>query len=195
MLLVAIVLMCDIAQAQWARSQVSNPRYWAQKARFEAGVHGTTPERIIGNAIGSMFKGSAEANDQSYLNKDFGFKGKYPSSYKRVAEDGDNGVATFESSDGALSVSYCGFDASETTLADFFADEKAAMEEEYELISADCKKDEYTIVCNCGGTMMTERSIFKDGRIASILVTYPEKGAKSFKKQIKSLCDELTFYK
>ena len=200
-ILITLSLLLGVAltaHAQLLNSQYTNPRYLYQKARYEAGTRGTTPGKLVGSAISKLRKGGSskvEDNNVSYLNSELGFKGKHPSSYTELTEYAEQGIAGFLSSDEAITVLYHGQRTDGRAIDEIFAEEQASMAEEYEVVSADCTDSDFTIVCNCGGAMMTERCIVKGDRSATILVQYPEENAKAYKKQVKSLIDDLSFYK
>lgn len=155
-------------------------------------------DRAIHNGIDGVLSGRAFRNKStskgtdealvSYINSDFGFKGKYPRSYTRKDADG---AVEFSSSNG-VSVTFDGYPA-ETSIEEEFKATCDQIAGEFELLESSQSSDEFTIKYNTGGTFVSARVIHRDDRAACVMVAYPEDEAKAYKKLVANILSELTF--
>lgn len=199
-ILFALVCFAAVsANSQNLITRIGRNAVSSARMRTEFGVASTVDQAVskgINSVLsGKVFKKSSKGTDDtmiSYINSQWGFKGQYPGSYTK--QEDEDGTVSFTSKDGNINVIYYGTPA-EVALAEEFAETKAGIANEYELLDSSSKANEYTLHYNMGGVFAFVRVLRNGDRQATVAVTYPEAEAKSYKKLMQNILNGLTFFK
>lgn len=199
-ILFAIICFAAVnANSQNLITRIGRNAVSSARMRTEFGVSSTI-DQAVSNGInsvlsGKIFKKSSKGTDDtmiSYINSQWGFKGQYPGSYQK--QEDEDGTVSFSSRDGNITVIYYGSPV-EMDLAEEFAQTKASIADQFELLNSSSKANEYTLNYNMGGVFAFVRVIRNGDRQATVAVTYPEAEAKSYKKLMQNILNGLTFFK